>query len=48
VTIPTIIEMTMQKPMTTLFGDHPGKQLASGHQKIPSGQYLKNESQQLD
>jgi len=43
-----IVEMTFQNLMMSLFGDHPGKQWASGHQKIPSHQHLENESQQLN
>jgi hypothetical protein len=43
-----IVVMTFQILTMSLFGDHPGKQLASGHQMIPSGQHLENESQQLN
>jgi hypothetical protein len=43
-----IVEMTFQNPTTSLFGDHPGQQWASSHQKIPSRQHLENESQQLN
>jgi len=43
-----IVEMTFQNPMSSLFGDHPGKESASGHQKITTGQHLGNESQQLN
>jgi len=41
------VEMTMQIPKTSLFGDHPGEQWASGHHKIPSHQHFENESRQL-
>jgi len=47
-TITMIVEMTFQNPTRSLFGDHPGKQWASGHQKIPSRQHLENKSQQLN
>jgi len=43
-----IIKKTYQNLTTSLFGDHPGKQLASSHQMIPLRQHLENESQQLD
>jgi len=43
-----IVEMTFQNPTMSLFGDHPRKQWASGHQKIPSHQQLENELQQLN
>jgi len=46
-TLPKIIMMTIQNPMTSHFGKHPGKQLVSGPEKIPSYQHLENESQQL-
>ena len=41
-TITMIIAMTIQYVMTTLFDNHPGKQSASGHGKIPSCQHLEN------
>ena len=43
-----IVEMTIQDPMTSLFGDHPGKEWSWGHQNIPSRQQLENKSQQLN
>jgi hypothetical protein len=43
-----ILEMTIQNLMRSLYGDHPGKQWESGHQKIPLHQYLENMSQQLN
>ena len=42
-----ILKMTIQNLTMSLFGDHPGQQLASGNQKIPSCQYLENELRQL-
>jgi len=45
-TIPTIVEMTNQNQMTSLFGDHPGQLWASGHEMIPSRQHLENKSRQ--
>jgi len=47
-TITMIVEETIRDPMTSLFGDHPGKHWASGPQKIPSRQQLENVSWQLD
>jgi len=38
--------MTIQNPMASLCGDHPGKQWASGHQEIPSCQRLGHKSRQ--
>jgi hypothetical protein len=43
-----IIEMTFQNPTTSLFGDHPGTQWASGDQMIPPRQHFENESQELN
>jgi len=43
-----IIGKRIYNPITSLFGDHPSKQLVSGHQKIPPRQHLENESQQLN
>jgi len=40
--------MTFRNPTTSLVGDHPGRQWASGHQMIPLRQHLENESQQLN
>jgi len=47
-TITMIVEMAIQNPTTSLFGDHPAEQWASGHQNIPSHQHLENESWQLN
>jgi len=47
-TIPMIVEMTIQNPSTSLFGDHAGKQWAGGHQKIPSHQHLENELRKIN
>jgi len=47
-TITINIEMTIQNLTMSLFGDHPGKQWASGHQQIPSRQHLENQSRQLN
>ena len=41
-TIAMFLEMTIQNPGTSLFGDHPGKLWASVYQKIPSHQHLEN------
>ena len=42
-TITVIVEMTIQDLMTSSCCDHPAKQLAAGHQKIPSPQHLEIE-----
>jgi hypothetical protein len=42
-TIPMIVEMTIHNPTTSMFNDHPGKQLPSAHPKIPSCHHLDNE-----
>jgi hypothetical protein len=42
------MEMAFQNPTMSLFGDHPGKQWATGHQKIPSHQHVENQLQQLN
>jgi len=47
-TLTMIFAMSIQNPMTILFGDHPGKNWASGHQKIPSPQHLENGWRQLN
>jgi len=38
-----LMELTIQNPTTSLFGDHPRQQWASAHQKIPTHQHLENE-----
>jgi len=45
--ISMMIKMTIQSPMTSFYGDYPGKQWAIGHQQIPSRQYIETESWQL-
>jgi len=47
-TISMIVKMTIQHPMMSLFGDHPGEQYASGHQKILSHQLFENQLRQLN
>jgi hypothetical protein len=47
-TIATIVKMTIQNPMTSRFGDHPGKQYVIGLEKIPLHQHLENEYRQLN
>jgi len=47
-TITTIVEMTIQNPTTCLFGEHPTKQWASGHQKVSSRQHLEQQSHQFN
>jgi len=41
-TVTMIIARIIQNSMMSLFGHHPGKQWASGHQMIPSHQHLEN------
>jgi len=47
-TIPIIMELTINTPTTSRFGGNRGNQLVSVHETIPSGQHLENKSRQLN
>jgi len=47
-TIAMIVDIAILNQMIGLYGEHPGTQMASGHPKHPSHQYLDNESWQLN
>ena len=47
-TITMLVEKTIPDPMMGLFGDHSGKQSASGHRTIPLHQHMENKSRLLN
>jgi len=46
--ITIIVVITVQNVITSLVGDHPARELASGQEQIPSRQHLENELCQLN